>query len=301
MHSLSLLVLALLAAEPLEPGDHLRKLQVDGRERSYFIHLPPGYDASKPAPVVLAFHGAGTNAPIMALSSGLSSKADEAGFIAVYPNGTGEGDLLLVWNAGGYRGPNARNRPDDVAFVAALLDDLETVVDVDPKRVYATGMSNGGMMCYRLAADLSDRIAAVAPVSGTMAVDKCRPKRPVAVIHFHGTADKLVPFEGASERTAKFLSFKSVEETIRIWAKLNGCSPEAAVTQLPDTADDGCTVKKAVYGPGKEGTVVTLYTIEGGGHTWPGRQWPVPWLGKTTRDISTNDLIWEFFREHPMR
>jgi polyhydroxybutyrate depolymerase len=298
---LGLLALALLTADPLGPGDHFRKLDVDGRERSYFVHLPPQYDAGKPTPIVLAFHGAGTNAPVMALSSGLSVKADDAGFIVVYPNGTGDGNLLLVWNSGGFRGANARNRPDDVAFVEALLDDLATVVNVDPQRVYATGISNGGMMCYRLAAELSDRIAAIAPVSGTMAVDRPRPRRPVAVIHFHGTADKVVPFEGADERTAKFLNFKSVEDTIRIWARLNACPREATTSELLDTADDGCTVTKKVYGPGKEGSEVVLYTIDGGGHTWPGRQWPVPWLGKTTKDISANELIWEFFQAHRMK
>jgi len=297
---LGLLALALLGAEPLAPGDHFRQLKVGQQERSYYVHVPPKYDASKPTPVVLAFHGAGTNAPIMALSTGLSAKADEAGFIVVYPNGTGEGGLLLVWNSGGFRGPYARNRPDDVAFVAALLDDLATIVPIDRKRVYATGISNGGMMCYRLAAELSDRIAAVAPVAGAMGVDRCRPKRPVAVLHFHGTDDKLVPFHGPRDLTAVFASFKSVGETIRIWARLDGCPEKPEITDLPDKADDGTTVKQEVYGSGKERTEVILYTIEGGGHTWPGRQWPIPWLGKTTRDISANDLIWEFFQKHPM-
>jgi polyhydroxybutyrate depolymerase len=301
VHILGLLALALLTAEPLGPGDHFRSVKVDGQERSYHLHIPPQYDANKPTPVILAFHGGGTNAPIMALSCGLTTKADDAGFIVVYPNGTGEGNLMLVWNSGGFRDPNARNRPDDVAFVEALLNDLATVANVDSKRVYATGMSNGGMMCYRLAAELSDRIAAIAPVSGTMSVNRCRPKRPVAVIHFHGTADKRVPFDGPDERTGRFLSFKSVKETIRFWARLDGCPRKPEITDLPDSADDGTTVKRTVYGPGKEGVEVIHYTIEGGGHTWPGRQWPVPWLGNTSRDISATDLIWEFFQKHPMK
>lgn len=297
---LGLLTGALLVAEPLGPGDHFRTLNVDGRERSYLVHLPPQYDPDKPSPVVLAFHGAGMNGPIMALASGLSAKADQAGFIVVYPNGTGRGNLLLVWNSGGFRGVGTGNRPNDVAFVEALLDDLAAVVCVDPKRVYATGISNGGMMCYRLAAELSTRIAAIGPVSGTLALDKCQPTRPLAVIHFHGTADKLVPFTGADEPVAKFLSFKSVEETIRIWARLNGCPSQPEITHLPDAVDDGTTVTKTVYGPGDEGVEVILYTIKNGGHTWPGRLWPVPWLGNTTRDISANDLMWEFFQKHPM-
>ncbi|MHB8902020.1 MAG: extracellular catalytic domain type 1 short-chain-length polyhydroxyalkanoate depolymerase [Thermoguttaceae bacterium] len=297
-----LLSLALLTAEPLATGDHVRKLTLEGRERSYIVHVPPRLEAQQLVPVVLAFHGAGTNAPIMALSTGLSAKADQAGFVVVYPNGTGKDDFFLVWNSGGFAGPGADRRPDDVALVLAVLDDLATVIQVDPKRVYATGMSNGGMMCYRLAAELSDRIAAIAPVSGTMAVQEARPGRPVAVIHFHGTADQLVPFEGPSERTARFLKFMSVADTIRAWVKLDGCPAEPSVSQVPDkAADDGCAVTREVYGPGKEGTEVILYTIAGGGHTWPGRQWPIPWLGPTTRDIVANDLIWEFFEKHPMK
>ena len=301
MPQIGLLLLALLAAEPLGPGEHLRSLKVDGLDRSYLVHVRPKYDPDVPTPVVLAFHGAGTNAPVMSLSSGLSLKANDAGFVVVYPNGTGKDNLLLVWNSGGISGPYARKLPDDVAFVKAVLDDVATVINVDPKWVYATGMSNGGMMCYRLASELSDRIAAIAPVSGTTAVGLRRPKRPVAVVHFHGTADKLVPFNGPDERTAKFLRFQSVNDTIRTWVQFDGCPNQPETFELPDTADDGITVKRRIYGPGEEGTEVAIYVIDGGGHTWPGRKWPVPWLGKTTRDISANDLIWEFFEKHPMK
>ena len=297
-----LLILSMLAgADSLGPGEHFRSLEVDGRTRSYFIHIPSKYDPKQPTPVVLAFHGAMTNAPIMAVSSGLSAKADETGFIAVYPNGTGKGELFLVWNSGGFHGPGTEKLPDDVKFVEAILEELPKLVNVDPKRVYATGMSNGGMMCYRLAAELSHRIAAIAPVSGTMTVEKCQPRRPVPVMHFHGTNDKLVPFIGPNERTAKFVAFKSVEETIRIWAKIDGCPRKPKTTDLPHKADDGTTVKREVYGPGKEGAEVVLFVIQGGGHTWPGRQWPVPWLGNTTKDISANELMWEFFQKHPMK
>jgi polyhydroxybutyrate depolymerase len=299
----SLIAALLLAADPqpLGPGDHQCTLEVGGRERSYLVHVPPKYDPRQPTPVVLAFHGGMTNAAIMALASGLSEKADKAGFIVVYPNGTGKGNLLLVWNSGGFEKSFAEKLPDDVAFVGAILDNLARRVNVDPKRVYATGISNGGMMCYRLAAELSQRIAAIAPVSGTTSVDKCRPRRPVPVMHFHGTEDKFVPFQGPDSWTARFLTFKSVEETIRIWARIDGCPRKPKTLELPDKVDDGTTVRQEIYGPGKEGTEVVLFIVEGGGHTWPGRQWPIPWLGKTTRDISANDLTWEFFQKHPIK
>jgi polyhydroxybutyrate depolymerase len=157
------------------------------------------------------------------------------------------------------------------------------------------------MMCYRLAAELSDRIAAIAPVAGTMAMEDAKPKRPVPVMHFHGTADRIVPFAGPAKRSSEFPIFKSVEETIRLWCKIDGCPETPKVTEFPDKVDDGTTVKRKTYGPGKDGTEVVLIEIEGGGHTWPGRKPPVGFLGKSSLDISANDLIWEFFQRHPMK
>ncbi len=285
----------------LPSGDQLRYIEVGGRSRSYLVHLPPKHDPKKRAPVVLIFHGAGTNGVIMTMFCGMSRKADEAGFVAVYPNGTGIGEVMLTFNA--WDGPiaNRQNRPDDVAFTARLLDDLASFIAVDPKRVYATGMSNGGFMCYRLAAELSERIAAIAPVAGTLAVERCEPKRPVPVMHFHGTADTMVPFTGPNARSPRFLKFKNVEQTVQTWVTINGCPNEPTTTELPDIAHDGTKVKRMVYGPGKDGSEVVLFTIEGGGHTWPGQEPPVRFIGKSTKNISANDLIWEFFVKHPMR
>lgn len=294
------LLLNALAADPLGPGDHTRKLTVDGRERSYLVHIPPKYDHKKPTPVVLVFHGAGTNAAITVSFTGMSKKSDEAGFIAVYPNGTGLGPFLTL-NAGGRQGKMAVGSADDVKYVGALLDDLATVTNVDFNRVYATGVSNGGMMCYRLAAEMSDRIAAIAPVAGTIAINECKPTRPVPVMHFHGRADSIVPFGGPDKGTPKFLTFKSVEESIAIWRKLNECPDEPTITEFPDKEDDGTKVTKKCYGPGKDGAEVVLIEIEGGGHTWPGQIAPISLIGKSTLDISANDLMWEFFQMHPMK
>ena len=160
---LFLLALSVAQIEPLGPGDHTRTIMMGEQKRTYLVHVPKDYDPKKPAPVVLALHGAAMNGPMMVWFSGLTKKADEAGFIVVYPSGTGRGPFL-VWNAGGFKGKRAEDRPDDVAFLSRLLDDLGTAVKVDEKRVYACGMSNGAMMCYRLAAELSDRIVAIAPV-----------------------------------------------------------------------------------------------------------------------------------------
>lgn len=297
----AVLLLAVVAAELSTPLDPVRKIEVDGQTRSYSLHVPPQYDPERPTPVVLVFHGAATNAHFITHFSGMNKKADEAGFIAVYPNGTGLANTLLTWNSGGLTQRGADERPDDVRFVSQLLDDLATVVNVDPKRVYATGHSNGAMMCYRLAVELSSRIAAIAPVGGTIGVDLAGSQRPMPVIHFHGTLDKLVPWNGPNGGTPEFLTFKSVAETIRCWAKVDGCSEIPVVDSMPDKADDGTTVLRKRYGPGMDNAEVVLYVIEGGGHTWPGVESPVAFLGKSTFDISANDLIWEFFELHPMK
>jgi polyhydroxybutyrate depolymerase len=284
---------------PLTPGDTRRELTVGGRKRSYLVHVPPAYDPAEPTPVVLAFHGALMNGAMMVQFTGLSRKADDAGFVVVYPDGTGFGGPALFFNASAAPGPNWP--ADDVAFTAALLDDLAAVVTVDPKRVFATGLSNGGMMCHRLAAELADRIAAVAPVGGTLALPAVNPKRPVPVMHFHGTADAIVPFDGPRGRTPATMRFRSVGDTIKAWVAANGCPPEPIVTALPDVADDDTTVRQQVYGPGKAGAEVVLVEIAGGGHTWPGRQPALGWIGRSTSDVSANDLMWTFFQRHPMK
>jgi polyhydroxybutyrate depolymerase len=300
MTPLLLVLTVLTAAEPLGPGDHLRTLQVDGRTRTHLVHVPSQYDPENPTPLVLAFHGSSTNGPIMALSSGLNRKADEAGFVAVYPNGTGKSGFFFVWNTGGGVNSSDPQQADDVRFVERLLDDLSSVISIDPKRIYATGHSSGGGMCYRLAAELAHRIAAIAPVGAVMAAD-CRPKKPVPVMHFHGTDDARVPFSGFGTKKLKSYGFRSVSETINVWVRANHCRQKPLTTRLPDKVDDGTTVKRLSYTPGKNGAEVVLFVIEGGGHTWPGQEPLVSRNGKSTMDICANDLIWEFFERHPLR
>ncbi len=284
---------------PLGAGDHTRTLTVDGLKRTYLVHIPKKYDPKTPGPVVLALHGAAMNGPMMVSFSGLTEKADAAGFVVVYPSGTGTGPFL-TWNAGGFTGKMAEGKPDDVAFISKLLDDLGTVVTVDEKRVYACGMSNGGMMCYRLAAELSDRIAAVAPVAGTVAIDESKPKRPVPVIHFHGSKDGIVPFEMPKGKRPSFMKLKGVEESVQTWVKLNGCDDKPKAETLSKDGDE-MKVIRTTYGNGKDGSEVVLVVIEGGGHTWPGRKPPVGFIGKSAKNVSANDLMWEFFQKHKLK
>jgi polyhydroxybutyrate depolymerase len=290
---------ATVLPEPLEPGDHTRTLMTGEQQRTYLVHIPKGYDSKKPAPVVLALHGAAMNGPLMAQFCGLNKTSDKESFIVVYPSGTGTGPFL-TWNAGGFLGKMGQGKPDDVAYISKLLDDLSAAVKVDPKRVYACGMSNGAMMCYRLAAELSDRIAAIAPVAGTITIEESKPKRPVSVIHFHGTKDGFVPFDKAGGKTPRFMRLKGAEESVQTWVKLDGCN-EKPKTDILSKDGDEMKVTRQTYGGGKDGAEVVLIVIEGGGHTWPGMVPMVGFIGKSALNISANDLIWEFFQRHKLK
>lgn len=281
------------------------EIKVGDDWRNYYVHLPPSYREGKPTPVVLVFHGAGINARIMAFFSGMNCKADEAGFIAVYPNGSGVANTMLAFNSGKLPPEVTRYLADDVAYVRALLDDLENHYSVDRSRVYSCGISNGGMMSHRLAMEMADRFAAIAAVAGTLTLDRedCRPSRPVPVLQIHGLSDWIVPYDGVSEQARKilpFVSFRSVDDTMAIWAELNHCDPEPVIEPLPDKHNDGTVVTRWIYRPRQGNAEVVLYRIAGGGHTWPGRKAPLPFLGRSSEEIDANDLIWDFFQRHTL-
>jgi polyhydroxybutyrate depolymerase len=287
---------------PLTPGEHTRTLVVAERQRTYFAHVPRSYDGSKPVPVVLAFHGGGSNARQMEHFCGLTDKAEAEGFVVVYPSGTGRTEQLLTWNGGNCCGYAQHEKVDDVEFVRKLLDDLERIAKVDADRIYATGMSNGAILSYRLAAELSDRIAAIAPVGGPMGTKECHPQRPVPVLHFHGTDDKFAPFNGGrGERSLSQTDFYSVEHSIGCWVKANECRAEPVVIEEQPKVADGTKVTRKTWGSGKNGSEVVLIEIASAGHTWPGRQPALLYLGKSTKNISANDEMWEFFKRHPRK
>ncbi len=276
--------------ETFKPGDATRSLVYAGIERKYVLHIPPGYDAAHPTPLVLAFHGIGLNAEEMIRISGLSKQADAAGFIVVYPNGTGE---TKSWNGGHCCGEAAKNNVDDVGFVRALIDQLAALTKIDTQRIYATGFSNGAIMVYRLACELSDRIAAIGPVAATQILDDqnlCRPARNVSVIHFHGTADRLNPYDGGT--TAAGFKFVSVKDALGFWTQKNACP-------APQRKESG-TIQHDVYAPCANKSAVELYTILGGEHAWPGGEPVDPRIGKPTMEIYAAPLMWEFFAAHPM-
>lgn len=289
----------LLFAWFFHPGKSC-SLTVGGLKRSYVIHFPKGCDQGKSLPVVLALHGVTMNGPMMAWFTNLNKTADEAGFIVVYPNGTGT-HSSFSWNAGNCCGSAMKNKIDDVAFINTLLDDLIQRFQVDSKRIYVTGMSNGAMMAYQLASELSDRIAAIAPVSGPMGTQTCQPNRPVPILHFHGTEDEFSPFNGGiGKRSLSHIVSYSVDYSIQNWVKSNGCEVNPTTETLSKSGDE-MKVTRKTFGNGTDGTEVVLVEIEGGGHTWPGKKSPARSLGKSALNISANDLMWEFFQKHPLK
>jgi polyhydroxybutyrate depolymerase len=298
-------------ADALGPGDHERSVEVQGQRRTYVVHVPKSYDGSKPFPVILVFHGGGSNARDWQRFCGLDDKAEQAGFVTVYPNGTGkkiEGvdKEVLGWN-GGVHQPGGKDsslsRVDDIGFTRTLLDDLARAVRIDHRRVFATGMSLGAIMAYRVASELSDRVAAIAPIAGSMGTESCNPKHPVSVLHFHGTDDQAVPFAGGKGKLdASGTDYLSVPFSIKAWVQADGCRETPTTEELADGADDGTRAVRKTFGGGREGAEVVVVIIDGGGHTWPGREFgpELKVLGKSSRDISANDMMWEFFQKHPM-
>ena len=287
------------SAADLGAGDHSLGFELDGWERTYHVHVPSAYDATKPTPLVLAFHGAAMDGKRMIAFCALNETSDREKFIVVYPDGTGLGPFR-TWNAGGFGADFEQRKPDDVKFVGRLIDDLQSKWNVDSRRVYATGLSNGGMMCHRLACHLSDRIAAFAPVAGTIATEPRKPSRFVPILHFHGTADTIVPYGGVPADKPAVIRFKSVDDTIKTWCEFNNCEMEPKLLKEASREEDGTSVERFERRGSSHDAVVVLVKINGGGHTWPGGPNALAFLGKTTKNISANDTMWRFFLEHPL-
>jgi polyhydroxybutyrate depolymerase len=267
------------------PGDYRYRIHTASGLREYLLHVPPAYRASEPVPLVLNFHGFGSDPDQQELISRMTHAADARGLILAYPRGRD-----ASWNAGLCCGESLRTNLDDVQFVRDVLAFVERDYCIDTRRIYATGMSNGGFMAYRLACEMSDRIAAVASVSGMLGIRNCSPERPVAVLHFHGTGDALVPFDGDPTR-----GFPSAHQTIARWEALDAC-PSGAIPSARN-GEVECASRSGCAG----GTEVALCVIDGGGHTWPGGpQLPFTGLGATTRDVDATETILDFFARHAL-
>ena len=274
----------------------LQELQVQGRK--VLVHLPTGHDAARPAPLVLALHGGGGHAEYMADDSkyGLQKKADEAGFIVAFPNGYSKfsGGRFAAWNAGGCCGDARDRNVDDVAFMRAVVTAVKARFPIDAGRVYATGMSNGGMLAHRLACEAADVFRAVASVAGTDSTASCTTSRPISVLHIHAKDDDHVLFAGgagpgAFRDTSKVMNFTSVPETVSRWVQRDHCA--APPQRTLDKPGAYCEAYTGCAG----GTTVQLCVTDTGGHSWPGAP-----SGRRSKEapstaLNANDAIWTFF------
>lgn len=292
------------AAPGPEDGLALERIVVDGVERSYYLHVPPGLDTDTAPPLLLALHGGGRgDGRTVAKHVGFNALADRHGFVVAYPNG-----IDGRWNDGRgvtYRGEFEEDI-DDVGFIAALIDRLVGRRGVDPDRVYVTGLSNGGMMTLRLGCEIAPRLAAIAAVIASMPrniVDGCEPAGPLPVLVMNGTEDPLVPWEGGQVRFLRRTMGEvlSTNDTVRFWARHNGCDPTPERRSLPDRdTDDGSTVTVATWCADRPAREVMLYRIEGGGHTLPGSDIP-DWprlVGRKNGDIDGAAVIRDFLARH---
>jgi polyhydroxybutyrate depolymerase len=295
------------AARAGEPHTVERTLAWGGRERTYLLHVPPqAREAKHPVPLVLAFHGGGSRARGMEWLSGLDAISDREGFVVAYPDAWEK-----AWNDGRGAGGIAAQREgvDDVGFACAIIDAVAGERAIDPGAVFATGISNGGFFCERLAAERADRIAAIAPVAGGMAArvaETLAPARPVSVLFMNGTKDPLVPYEGGA--VAWGLGGRGttipVREAAAAWGRADACKGDPVVEDVPDRdPGDGARATRTTWSGGAEGSEVVLYTIEGGGHTWPGGAQYLPRvvIGGTCRDFQAEEVMWEFFVRHRRR
>jgi len=247
--------------------------------RHYLLHVPPSYQTGTAVPLVINFHGFNSNSQQEENLTGMSAKADQEGFIVVYPDG-----LNSTWYPG-----HGTDGEADLTFIRELITTLQSQYSIDPKRIYATGISNGGGMTNRVGCDLADTIAAIAPDSGAYNFwQDCSPTRPMPVMAFHGLDDSIIPYAGATPN----LMLPPIEDWAAAWAARNGCDASPIITTPADT------VTLRTWPNCADQADVLLYSLANHGHSWPGSAIMPPSI--TSQAINATDLMWEFFANHPL-
>jgi polyhydroxybutyrate depolymerase len=270
-------------------GRSMRQIMVDGLPRSYIRYEPAGLDVSIPVPLVLVLHARGGNGAGAERAYGMSQLAEQNGFVVVYPDALG---AARAWNAGQVAGQS-----NDVSFVRAVVEQEAVARPLDEARIFVCGHSSGAAMTYRLAGEASELFSAVGVVAGPVGfrmpdgtvVTIPHPARPVSVIHFHGTEDEQIPYQGGREPGG--VDLLSVADSIAFWVAQDGCDP------TPTTETVG-VARRETYTGGQDGAEVTLWTIQGGGHGWPTLT-GTPSDAVSPAGISATELIWAFFAAHP--
>ncbi|MEO8589485.1 MAG: PHB depolymerase family esterase [Flavobacteriales bacterium] len=290
LRALSCVAFVLLFASSRAQTD---SINVGGLERTYTVRLPSAYDGVTPLPLVIAMHGGFGSGLQLEQQSLLTVKGEEAGFIVVYPDGVASPLGIRSWNAGWCCGYSSTNSIDDVGFIDSLLDTLENELAIDTLRIYATGMSNGGFLSYRLACELSDRIAAIAPVAASMSMTDCAPARSMPVIAFHSYLDESVPYLGGIG-TGISAHYNPPLDSVQ-----NAFASHAACAVLNDTLQDDVEMTVISWHECDCAQEVLTYMTHDGGHSWPGGvQSPIG--DPTSTVIDADDLMWAFFQQYTL-
>jgi len=285
------LILLFVSQSILHAQIQTGSIDFDGRLRNYMVYLPNSYTGSTNFPLVIYLHCYGWTAQQGMNYTSLNQVADASDFIVVYPS------AIPNWNSGIGDNPSwPTPNVDDVGFINALIDTMSNRYSIDLERIYACGYSNGGMMSYKLACQLSHRIAAIASVGGVISTNTAanfNPLRAMPVLQIHGTSDPWVPINGST-------GWHSVDQTLSYWTSFNDCV-QADTTILPDLdPTDGCTVEKTTYTNCSDNSNVVYYKVINGGHTWPGAGPPGYSAGRTNQDINAGVEIWNFFKNHKL-
>jgi polyhydroxybutyrate depolymerase len=312
----------------LGAGDYDFSLEFGGLLRTYKIHVPPSYNKKSPMPAILNLHGGGGNADGQIRTSWMNATADKDGFITIYPDGTGKkilGKFFGTWNSGSCCGPAKVNNVDDVGFISKVINGVEKKFNIDKKRIFATGYSNGAMMAMKLACEIPDQIAAIATIASTQVIFDCKSTHPIPMIHFHGTDDQCHFYNGGMCGGCFADFFNSIgmplekseyvcgsaQSDIDSWRIQNGCNSESRIVFQKGTT------KCISYDICKDNGEVEFCTMNGAGHVWPGgdsysidscKNNPTGYIcthwkdaiGNENNDINANDVMWDFFQKHPM-
>lgn len=291
-HILLAVFMIMVASADAAPREY--SVRVGGVERTYLLYVP----SKRPSgqwPLVVLMHGGGGNGRQAMSAYRMNEVADRHGFLVAYPNGSGRRERLLTWNAGNCCGHAMEVGVDDVQFIRAMVEAIDRQFDLDRSRLFATGMSNGAMMAYRLGCEAADVFAAIAPVAGALNIS-CRPSDAVSVMIVHGTDDEHVPYEGGrGTKSYELRVDKPVLHAVEVWREVNRCSRDSGSQRRGN-------IERRSWSGGRDGTDVTLVTIHGGGHAWPGGVRPRREIADVpTQEISASDEIWKFFAAHPKR
>jgi polyhydroxybutyrate depolymerase len=295
-----LIWLVLTSSHCLAQRNREGRIIVNNETRDYVVHLPDNYNKQTSFPLLLVFHGGGSNGKQIQRYMGMDEIGNRENFITIYPNG-----LNKQWNDGReFKKEISAN--DDITFISQLLDSLVKNYAIDEKMIFATGISNGGFFSIYLSFKLNSRLRAVAPVCASIPekiYDQFYPASPVSILLINGTGDPLVPYDGG-EVGSRFTGSRgraaSTDKTIERYLTVDGTNPEARIENIPDKDPrDGCTAIKYTYTGGKNNSEVVLVKIINGGHTLPGGSQYLPKfiIGKVCNDFKANEMIWEFFKQ----